>query len=480
MNSCICAFSLKLQGAAEPLVARFQRRRPSMAPKKSGKARQLKPRISEETAKIVSNKDRVGRRSVLKRLKKLTGKKHHMNSAKASKTYALELLYNQRTGQDIMLTGADHRAYFFLMMIIRQLYAVNPALRKAKFQGYQLKVNGRFVQQCCLFGRGSDAIDAWIFQSLCHCIASMHVHSVFASEDAFHASIRVVLEMTQDGVERVHLLSFFFEFSWLFYYEHDSNRLRHLASLDAEAFAAHCFDNGYNPVSPRHGQGKGGKTWHPNLTEHLIRRQRSQYVELIMEIYKARVLTRAEATVVHAICQLPADEGRMSRMKMFKSIFVNTTAYGPFAEKNYMEIYVAHGLFANPTRQELAMVSDGPGAEHYWKVTHIERASMLKAVNEFMDELKVGADGQKALCISVVEKASGEELLYSMACLGMVPGCMNEGVMQFWSCATGRIWDTWNAFNRGKETPVDFHLLPTRTILDGIKTRLADAIRNHM
>ena len=434
--------------------------------------RPLKVRISEETREILKNPMGLTRDCLVRRLKAARAKVHKVNPAKGNKTYALTQLYDQRTGRDIRLKQSDHIGFFAATIIVRQLFSLSPLLRKSKFKGYQLKINGRFIQQSLLFGRGSDAMSATIFASLCNTMGSMHLHNVFTECDTFHTSVSQLIEREANGAERVRLLSFFFEFAFLVHFAHNADELRRLADLSPEHFAKHCYDNGYNPVSPRFGQGKGGKSWHPKLTGYLEGREETAYIELVVDIYKRRVLTKPESLVVFSVCQLPAEGGRMSRIKLFQSIFVHTKGYGPFAKKNYMEAYMAHNIFAGATQEELKQLEDGPGASHYWTTTKITRQAMLKALSSLFDDMRMGDAGFSAKTICVRDIATGNEHLYSLRDLGVTKESLNEGVLQFWSCAQGRIFDIWNNFLRCKANPVDFHLLPTQTILADIKARV--------
>ena len=443
-----------------------------VATEKKPKKRQLRVRVSEETRDIVTNRSKFSKKYVNKRLQAVRMQAHKVSPHKANKTYALRYLYDQTTGQDIKLKQSDHTGFFAVTIIVRQLFSLNALLRESKFQGYQLKIKGRFVQQSLLFGRGSDAMSSVIFLSLCHAMGSMHLHNVFASKDTLHSTINGMLEEEKDGAERVRLLSFFFEFAFLVHFVHDADKLLELANLSPEQFANHCYAEGYNPVSPRFGQGKGGKSWHPNLTAYLEGLEETKYIALIVDIYHTKVLTKAEALVVFSICQLPA-QGRMSRNKMFRSIFHNTTGYGDFAAKNYLEALMAHDMYAGATQEDLSKLQDGPGATHYWDTTRISRKAMLKALGEHFADMHIDKDGHTSKTICVREIATGDEHLYSLRDLGVTQDSVTEAVLQFWSCAQGRIFDIWNNFLRCKETPVDLHLLHTKTIVDDIKARVA-------
>ena len=97
---------------------------------------------------------------------------------------------------------------------------------------------------------------------------------------------------------------------------------------------------------------------------------------------------------------------------------------------------------------------------------------MLKALSSLFDDMRMGDAGFSAKTICVRDIATGSEHLYSLRDLGVTKESLNEGVLQFWSCAQGRIFDIWNNFLRCKANPVDFHLLPTQTILADIKARV--------
>jgi hypothetical protein len=264
-------------------------------------------------------------------------KVHKVDPKKITKEYALT-----RNIDNALWTREDHGGIFVLTIVIRLLLRHNPGLRKTRFRRTRLRIRGRWAYQSCLFrhkgelSKQFNCVDD--LETLIQAMCSMHLHNTIASQDRLHQSILDIVQEPIDGARKVQLLSFFFEFAYVTQFGQTKEQLCEFAHMTPEAFANTCFDRGIVPVSPRFGQGAGGKNWHRNSVEYLVagERERATFVALVCRIYSERVLSSEEAALVFACCQLSAAPGgRSERVVMFNAIFANFTKFGPLACKNY-------------------------------------------------------------------------------------------------------------------------------------------------
>jgi hypothetical protein len=228
------------------------------------------------------------------------------------------------------------------------------------------------VYQCSFFRTGDNISEQFNceddFTSLADAMSTMHIHSVVAEHDRLHQSVKAIVQETAEGTRKVQLLNFFFEFAFVTQFGQTTNQLRELANMTPELFASACYDRRIVPISPRYGQGAGGKNWHRNLV---------------------RIFSMAEAGLIYQCCQLATQPGgRCQRVDMFDAIFSQLTGFGALACKNYWEALVAHNIIQNSTPDEATQVADGPGAKHYWLTAGVSREKMLETVLAYIKDPK--------------------------------------------------------------------------------------------
>ena len=387
-----------------------------------------------------------------------------MDEGKSTKTYALTHNIDNRKW-----TLDDHKGLFLLTMLLRLLFRHDPNLRRAHFWNARLQIKSGSVYQCSFFRTGDNISEQFNceddFTSLADAMSTMHIHSVVAEHDRLHQSVKAIVQEPAEGTRKVQLLNFLKEFAFVTQCGQTTNQLRELANITPELFANSCYDRRIVPISPRYGQGAGGKNWHRNLVRYLVAAERTNFVTLVEQVYAARVFSMAEAGLIYQCCQLATQPGgRCQRVDMFNAIFSQLTGFGALACKNYWEALVAHNIIQNSTPDEATQVADGPGAKHYWLTAGVSREKILETVLAYIKDPK---------CKIVVKyRDTGVQTEIFFAELGLSEHNVDESLCQFWACAVGRIMEVWNNTRRGKQTPVPDYLRPNQVILDDIRQQL--------
>ena len=322
---------------------------------------------------------------------------------------------------------------------------------------YFVKINGRQIQQSWLFARAGSEVGAKKIRSLISAMGSMHLHNVFAGDDVFHLSMKPLLSKGENVEQKIRLLNFCMEFQFLVRMETRPAHLLHyckLARSEPMEFARAMRSSHLMPVSPRFGQGDNQKSWYCNLLFYAQSRDWASWDALVVRICQERLFSDDELKVLVPILAL-APSHIMDRMSLYRAVMGS----GAFRRKNYLEAFLVHGLWSDASELELVRIDNGPGAGEFFKLTGISRSEMVSAMAEYCDAL---------VKVEVYEKASGRCYVYTPQALGLCRSAITEAVVQYWSCAQGRILGVLHKQSMAALDPVPWYLKPNCYLLEEV------------
>ena len=253
------------------------------------------------------------------------------------------------------------------------------------------------------------------------------------------------------------LLNFSMEFQFLVRMETRPAHLLHyckLARSEPMEFARAMRSSHLMPVSPRFGQGDNQKSWYCNLLFYAQSKDWASWDALVVRICQERLFSDGELKVLVSILAL-APSHIMDRMSLYRAAMGSAA----FRRKNYLEAFLVHGLWSDASDLELARIDNGPGAGEFFKLTGISRSEMVSAMAEYCDAL---------VKVEVYEKASGRCYVYTPQALGLCRSAITEAVVQYWSCAQGRILGVLHRQSMAALDPVPWYLKPNCYLLEEV------------
>ena len=378
------------------------------------KRRKLTKTLSDAYGQLEVERDSLSRTEYYRRRLDIVKQPHRIEADQRSKRAAIA-----QWDRD------SHKGLFMTTIILRMIFSKIRKMRKDA-PSYYVKINGRWIQQSRLFARVGSEVGANEIRSLISAMGPMHLHNVFAGDDAFHQSMKPLLLKGKNVEQKIRLLNFSMEFQFLVRMEARPAKLLHyctLACSEPMEFARAMRSSHLMPVSPRFGQGDNQKSWYCNLLSYAQSKDWDSWDALVVRICQERLFSDGELRVLASILAL-APSHTMDRMSLYRAAMGSAA----FRRKNYLEAFLVHGLWSDVSDPELAGIDNGPGARELFKLTGLSRPELVGAMAELCDDL---------VKVEVYEKASGWCYAYTPQALGLRRSAITEAVVQFWSCAQG-------------------------------------------
>lgn len=361
---------------------------------------------------------------------------------------------------------AHHRALFAFTILIRALLNVFPELRANPDDKFSVHLGSKRLEQSALFrpmlNSGTCKFKTFECHSFCKALRLMHLHHPAAEMDHIHqVAGSLFCKRGVDMPDKVWSAVFFLEFAFLGRWL-GAGDLWRARMMTKTQFAKYCWENAMVPITPRHGQGTN-KSLHAHLKECAVSGKKDEFCTLLEGFHAARMLTMQETRAIAAIVvRSPKDE--TNRISDINGVLAKKTGYGDFAAKNLVEVLNVHGLLQHVTPAEWKALKNGPGASRFLNECGIPRADMLKFVKSAF--CKFAQDDNLSVTLP-----DGRTKKVRYAALNLPLSAFTERLMQYWSCAQGRILTVHQCLFRGHSRPVMYHLLPNSKI----KQQIAEA-----
>ena len=361
---------------------------------------------------------------------------------------------------------AHHRALFALTILMRALVNVFPELRDNPDEKFSVRVGSKRLEQSALFRpmlkSETCKFKTFEYHSFCKVLRLMHLHNPTAEGDHIHRITEsLIWKQGVDMPGRVSSAVFFMEFAFLGRWL-DARDFWRARKMSKKKFANYCWENGMVPITPRHGQGTN-KSLHAQLKQCATVNNKKEFCRLLENFHGARMLTKQEARTIAAIVARPATD-ETNRISDVNAVLEKKPGYGDFTAKNLVEVLSVHKLLQHVTAAEWKSLKNGPGASRFLSECGISRADMLEYV------LSVFSKFEQDDNLSVI-LPGGRTKHVPYAALKLPLSAFTERLVQYWSCAQGRILTAHQCMFRGHSKPVPYHLLPNAQI----KKQIAEA-----
>ncbi len=408
--------------------------------------RVLKRTRSEAEAAVKEGAVGKSTRTLQRQQKGLQAEVFRVDPKKTGAIYILKRWTALENGRDY------HPRLFLLAMIIRCVFDAVRGLRAAcaatRDKVWRLQINGERFERSCLFRKldTTKHVNTTFFDILVHSMARMHCHSVLPTKDSFHKKVAPVLTLKVQLQAKVRRLLFFFEFTFLLHFVTDVDQLERCFLMEPQHFAMWCFKSKIIPICNRYGQGRGAKTAWARLMKSAHAQDQVQFVKIIAE-HHTRVPSTDQCREVAAI--LTGGDNRVQKLCSFLQEQDNAH-YGDFAQKNYIECFVAQRLLL-PTEAELAAWPDGDGSKTYYQGIGWTRPEFIPEVRRLygaIESVDIIRDGVTR-SVKMPFKASD----------------ITEALGQYWGCAQQRTLRATELVSKGAATPVRKNLLPNEDLM---------------
>jgi len=407
--------------------------------------RVLKPTLSEaveEETNIAAALD-LGPRQKRRRLAGVMNSSYRVACAKTSAKFACEQWTNDCKDY--------HPSLFLLTILIRIAYGSIKGLRDyAANNQWALIINEQPLYKSVLFrslyDNGHKRMDMNMFNTFTKVMAVMHVHNVFAPQDAFHRAVAPALALVTGFAAKLARLSFYYSFSFITLWADDARALDKLYRMSPASFARWCWTQHAVPVTNRYGIGADGAKTSHSILMRSAGRDRTTFLDTIIDQCNA-CITFAEAKTLEADMQKATATGARNRMQVLNSFFDNRRD-GDFARKNTAEVMSAQGLIVWSS-DELLHLKNGPGASRYWSFSQHTRPEHMHIVRTLY---------------SHITSVKVEWTRRSPLKLAFPSTDLDDEVGQFWACAQTRILRLREKLVRGASSVVPYGLLPNKVL----------------
>ena len=416
------------------------------------KMRQLKESRSNDMKELDSqlSSGQIARSKYYEEKKALNQKTYSVAGAQLTKEFAMK-----------QYAQGLHTPLMFFTVVIRLLLGAFPSLKEHGlgeicWNSNRIEKSGFFYDLANETGR---CMSQQLAKDFVKAMSRMHVHSPWAAGDQFHVRIKSVVRKAKSSAEKVHAVSFLLAFSFMTQFRQITNKIiAEFVELEPEAFAARCWELRVVPITNRFGQGRQ-KAWHKQLLDHAAAGNATLFKSKIVDLYKKLVLSVEVCAAIAAMLAIPADENvsRVSGICGFLN-HVTPAGRGDLTQKNLIEAFVAQGQ-VRLTDDEMKSLPNGSGASKFWSQSGLERSACTEEFRRLITKLKrvVFTDG------------AGKSHSVTPADLGLLPGNVDEMLLQYWSCAQGRILKIVEGFLRQAHRPVPYSLWPNKQVLEKIR-----------